>query len=128
MNSTTDLFAVIYVLRVSVENDPRIVARCETCVFNAPTPSHAFEMAKSLADRLTNSYRNSDGEIVTETCLGLHYLDRVEPNADDYFGTTSSLNFVCASDLDPSSLVRTRDELSCFNPKSTDDGLPNLSQ
>ena len=128
MNLTTEQYAVIYVLRISVENDPRQVTRCETCVFHAASPDDAFAMAESFADRMNNQYRNSDGDIVSEECLGIHDLDRVEPNTDDYFGVTSSLNFVSTNELEPSSLVRPRNELTCFNPTIDDDRFPNLSQ
>ena len=128
MTTESEMFAVIYVLRISVENDPRVVTRCETCVFHALTPDDAFETATAFASRLNNSYRNSDGDIVTETCLGIHELDRVEPNADDYLGTTSSLNFVASESGDPASLVRSRDALTCFGLDGHDPQLPNISQ
>jgi hypothetical protein len=128
MKTESEMFAVIYVLRISVENDPRIVTRCETCVFHAATPDDAFASAESFVSQLNNSYRNSDGAVVTETCLGIHDLDRVEPNTDNYFGTTSSLNFVASDSTDPTSLVRSRNALTCFSTENQDPELPNLSQ
>ncbi|HNQ15999.1 MAG TPA: DUF4288 domain-containing protein, partial [Pyrinomonadaceae bacterium] len=73
-------FAAVFVLRIVVGSDPRIVTRFETYLIDADTPDDAYQQANELGPRLDYKYRNSDGEIVTIKSLGIHELDVVEPN------------------------------------------------
>ena len=121
-------FAVVFVLQIRVENDPRIVTRFETYLFTADTTDDAFQKAAEFVPRLDYRYRNNDGEFVTINCLGIHNFDRVEPDGDDYPGLVSSVDFVTPNGIEPSAFVSTRTNMTCDNQKEGRSGVPNLSQ
>ena len=121
-------FAVVFVLRISVANDRRIVARFETYLFDAITPDDAYQQATEYGPRLDYEYRNSNGEVVTIKCLGIHELDRVEPDGEGYRAPVSSAEFLTANIVEPSALVRDRDCLACFNQDRARPDFPNLDQ
>jgi hypothetical protein len=121
-------FAAVFVLRLSVVNDPRVVTRFETYLFNAATTDDAYRQAAELSPQLDHTYRNSDGEVVTIKCLGIHELDRVEPDGEDYPGLVSSVQFVSPEGADPTGFVPDRISLACFNRNGKRAGFPNLDQ
>ena len=121
-------FAAVFTLRITVANDLRIVARFETYLFEAITSDDAYQQATEYGRRLDYEYRNSDGEIVTIKCLGIHELDHVEPNGEGYRGIVSSAEFLTASTIDPSALVKDRNYLACFNQHGAPPDFPNLDR
>jgi hypothetical protein len=121
-------FAAVFVLRITVANDPRLVARFETYLFEAITTDDAYQQATEYGPRLDYEYRNSDGEVVTIECLGIHELDRVEPDGEGYRGIVSSAEFLTANAVEPSALVPDRNCLACFNQYRARPDFPNLDQ
>lgn len=121
-------FGAVFVLRISVANDPRIVTRFETYVFDANSADDAYRRATEFGPMLDHEYRNSEGEIVTIKCLGIHYLDRVESAAVDYPGLVSSAEFLTINAVDAIALVPDRDCLACFNQGGERRNFPNLNQ
>jgi len=121
-------FAAVFVLRITVANDPRIVARFETYLFEAITTDDAYQQATEYGPRLDYEYRNSDGDVVTIKCLGIHELDRVEPDGEGYRGIVSSAQFLMANAVEPSALVPDRDCLASFNQYRARPDFPNLDQ
>ena len=123
----SEQFGAVFVLRISVANDHRIVTRFETYVFDASTTDDAYRQATEFSPTLDYQYRNSDGEIVTIKCIGLHDLDRVESDGDDYPGLVSSAEFL-TNGVDAFALIPDRDCLSCFSRGGNRSNFPNLSQ
>ena len=121
-------FAAVFVLRISVANDTRIVTRFETYIFHATTAGDAHQQATGFAPRLDDKYRNSDGDVVTIECLGIHELDRVEPDGVDGPGLVSSAEFMTPTGVQPSALVPGRNSLACFNQQRDRPNYPNLDQ
>ena len=121
-------FAAVFVLRISVAHDPRIVARFETYLFEAITTDDAYQQATEFGPRLDYEYRNSDGEVVTIKCLGIHELDHVEPDGEGYRGIVSSADILTENVVELSALVPDRNYLACFNQHRVRPGFPNLDQ
>lgn len=126
-HNDSEQYGAVFVLRISVANDPRIVTRFETYLFDASTTDDAYRQATEFSPSLDYRYRNSDGEIVTIKCLGLHELDRVEPDGEDYPGLVSSAEFL-TNGIDASALVPERNCLSCFSRGDNRTNFPNLNQ
>jgi|GEM_PF-3072647 len=124
----SEQYAAVFVLRISVANDPRIVTRFETYLFDATTTDDAYQQAAGFGPTLDYEYRNSDGEIVTIKCLGLHDLDRVEPDGEDYPRLVSSTELLTTNGVDASVLVPDRNCLACFNQGDERTTFPNLNQ
>ncbi|MCA9201124.1 MAG: DUF4288 domain-containing protein [Planctomycetales bacterium] len=121
-------FAAVFVLRIAVDNDPRIVTRFETYLIDASTAEDAYQQAKELGLGFDDVYRNSDGDIVKIKSLGIHDLDLVEPNGDEYPRLVSSAQFVINDGAEPFGIVPDRDQLACFNQFGKRSDLPNLDQ
>lgn len=121
-------FAAVFVLRISVAHDPRIVTRFETYLFEAMTTDDAYQQATEYGPRLDYEYRNSDGEIVTIKCLGIHELDHVEPDGEGYRGIVSSVEFLTANVVEPYALIKDRNHLACFGQHKAHPDFPNLDQ
>lgn len=128
MPNESKQFSVVFVLRISVVNDPRIVTRFETYVFTAPTTDDAYQQACEYGPRLDYGYRNTDGEVVTIECLGINDLDEVEPGTEDYPGLVSSAQFVTPDGLESSALITKKDALTGDSRDSDHSGFPNLNQ
>ena len=128
IQTKTEQFAAVFVLRISVANDPRVVTRFDTFMFRAGTAEDAHLQATELGPRLDYEYRNSDGDVVTIKCLGIHDLDLVEADGEDYPGVVSSADFVTPNGVESSAFVTGRDDLTCFNPSGERQDFPNLSQ
>ncbi len=121
-------FAAVFILQISVSKDSRILTRFETYLLAAHTPDEAHRQAVEFWPRLDDRYRNSDGEIVTIKCLGIHEMDRVEPDGKDHRGLISSASFVTSNGIEPSAFVSERDDLACFNLYRERPDFPNLDQ
>ena len=128
MQNAPKEFAAVFVLNLSVSNDPRIVTRFETYLFTATSTDDAFQQASAFAPRLNDSYRNSDGNVVTITCLGIHDLNFPEPGSDDLPGLVSSADFVAPSGTEFVALITEREHLACYDRRIRRSGFPNLSQ
>jgi hypothetical protein len=124
----SEQYGAVFVLRISVAYDPRIVTRFETYIFDANTTDDAYRQATDFGPTLDYEYRNSDGEIVTIKCLGLHDLDRVEPDSAGYPGLISAAEFLTTNAVDESGLVPGRNSLACFNHSGKRTNFPNLNQ
>jgi hypothetical protein len=122
----SEQFAAVFVLRISVANDDRIVTRFETYIFTASTADGAHKQAAEFGPRLDYEYRNTDGDVVTIKCLGIHDIDQVEPDSEDYPGLVSSVEFLTPNGVDPSAFVIDRNCLACFNQSGERSNFPNL--
>lgn len=104
------------------------MVRFETYLFEAITTDDAYQQATEYGPCLDYEYRNSDGEVETIKCLGIHELDCVEPHGEGYRGIVSSVKFLTANAVEPSALVTDRIYLACFNQYRARPDFPNLDQ
>lgn len=107
-----------YVVEIRVVGFPtqtvRLVAMIDTYLLFATSKEEAYAKAIALGERISNSYHNANGDLITITCKGLHDLDnlQVETIQDEQQLATFRINNVTNKQIE--ALITPREHLSLF--------------
>ena len=71
-------YVVQTVTRVQVELDDRTITSIDTYLLFADSQEQAIKKAKALYLDDDYAYRNSEGNVVATTCLGLNYITVIQ--------------------------------------------------
>ena len=121
-------FSAVFLLQTSVEGDPKVVTRFETYLFDASSLEDALVQAKAYAPRLADRYRNSNGEVVTTVCHGIHGVELIEPDNEYYRGLVSAVELVLPESVDLVDLLVRQKHLNNFEEVDDRPGYPNIDQ
>lgn len=81
--STKKCFVVQFVTSLTVGISKDIVTRITSYLFSADSEAMACSEAKKIIDLLSDSYKNKNGEIVVEKCIGIHSVNEIDYVSDD---------------------------------------------
>ena len=110
-------FVVQFILRLSVEALNHTALQVCTYLITADSLMSARERAQAMIPSLNDSYRNSNGNVVHVSCVGIHSIEKLE-----YVDSDDTLNLACFQ----FSNTTTINDLIHEQPERND--LPPLSQ
>jgi len=121
-------YVVQYVVEFRVASHPeqsvRLVADIQTYLLHATSKEEAYTKALALGTRISDSYHNANGDLITMACKGIHDLDnlQVETLQEEQHLSSFRLNDITSDQID--TLITPRDHLSIFETDFV--GNPNI--
>lgn len=121
-----------YVVEYRIVSHPdqlvRLVVLISTYLLYAESPDEAYSKTVDLSERIGNSYHNRNGDLITETCKGIHDLDNLQVKSleDEECLAAFRLNDVTSEQID--ALITPREHLSLFetDPVNNPNNDPDL--
>jgi hypothetical protein len=107
-------FVIEYRVVSHPEQLVRLVAQIEVHLLYATSREQAYDKAVALGERISDSYHNANGDLISVTCKGMHDLDnlQVETLEDEQHLTSFRLNDVTSAQMD--ALIPPREHLAVF--------------
>ena len=119
-------YAAQIAVRAEVQGDSKAVICIKTYLISADSPEEALIKAKELEDD-EYKYRNSDGNVVTLKCIGVHDIDVIQEETLDDKCLMSVFSMIDGEKFSTDTVASDENDLSIFdvgNPRK----FPNMDQ